>query len=415
MEADRAIVKAKLTEYYNWDAPDYHKRNYLNETSYSPLRFRQRNIEQIIESAGAPRGSKILDVGCGPGRLVLSLLKKGYRVWGVDISSSMIDEATKLVQGNGFPSFDQLAVGDIEAFEFDEGFFDVVVVASGVIEYQETDDVALNEMNRVLANGGHLIVNVTNRYSCTHLFDAVYRPLKMLPLACSVLGTIKRHVLHRGDLVIIPPARTHRPSRFDRILEAHGFKKLCHHYFDFTPLPAPFNSLLHSLCLRVGEKMERLSTIALGRLGGGYLVMARKAGSAPTLDFSDLTCVGLSDAARGLRPNAVVGAKGRDGQDGLARARINCGSGGIMGAPMADRAPPLASPARSLAMHASRCTAKAIGIVREMQFLIRFRFVSRLCHQSDLGTLIRPPERMIVPARGIAERRSICAEVGYCR
>ena len=278
MEADRATIKRKLTEHYDWDAADYHKRNYGNETAYSPLWFRQHYIEQMIESAGVPRDSTILDVGCGPGRLVLSLLKKGYRVWGVDISSSMIDEATELVRGNGFPGFDQLAVGDIEALGFDKGFFDVVV-ASGVIEYQKNDAVALNEMNRVLADGGHLIVNVTNRYSCNHLFGAVYQRLKRLPLARSLLGTIKRHVLRRGELVIIPPARTHLPSRFDRILEAHGFKKLRHNYFDFTPLPAPFNALLYSLCLRVGEKMERLSTTALGRLGGGYLVLAEKVGS----------------------------------------------------------------------------------------------------------------------------------------
>jgi len=275
MEADRVDVKAHLVEHYDLDAADYHKRNYVIETSYSPLQFRQRYIEQMIESAGIPVGSKILDVGCGPGRLVVSLLKKGYRVWGVDISSSMIDEATNLVQLEGFANFNQLAVGDIEALEFDDGFFDVVV-ASGVIEYQTSDDVALNEMNRVLADGGYLIVNVTNRYSCAHLFDAIYRPLKTLPLARSVLSAIKRHVLRRGDLVNIPPGRTHRPSRFDRTIEKHGFKKLRHNYFGFTPVPAPFDSLLHSLCLRVGEKMERLSSTALGRLGGGYLVMARK-------------------------------------------------------------------------------------------------------------------------------------------
>jgi ubiquinone/menaquinone biosynthesis C-methylase UbiE len=179
--------KKNLIEHYDIDAADYYKRNYLDETSYSPQWFRQHYIERMVESVGLYRASKILDAGCGPGGLVLSLLRKGYRVWGVDISSRMIDEATEFVRRNGFPDFDQLTVGDIEVLDFDQDFFDVVV-ASGVIEYQKTDTIALSEMNRVLANGGHLIVNVTNRYSCNHLLRPVYQPLKRIPLAAVCLA-----------------------------------------------------------------------------------------------------------------------------------------------------------------------------------------------------------------------------------
>ena len=275
-DSEQAAIKRNLIEHYDSDAAGYYKRNYPTETPYSPHWFRQHYIEQMVESAGLSPTSKILDVGCGPGVLVLSLLKKGYRVWGTDISSRMIDEASEIVRRNGFPLFDQLAVGDIEALEFDQGFFDVVV-ASGVIEYQKADAIALSEMNRVLARGGYLIINVTNRYSINHLFRPVYQPLKRFPLVRSMLGSIKRDVLRQGELGTIPPARTHRPRRFDLILEAHGFKKLSHHYFHFTPVPAPFDALLQSLCLRGGKRMElRLSTTAFGRLGGGYLVMAEK-------------------------------------------------------------------------------------------------------------------------------------------
>ena len=62
---DRAIIKRKLSEHYDRDATSYHHRNYLKATSYSPLQFRQHYIEQMIESGGIPRDSKILDVGCG--------------------------------------------------------------------------------------------------------------------------------------------------------------------------------------------------------------------------------------------------------------------------------------------------------------------------------------------------------------
>ena len=272
---DPTFAKRRLAAHYDKDAENYYKRNYLNETVYSPQAFRQHYIEQMIESAEVPRGSRILDVGCGPGALILSLLKKGYRVWGADISSRMIKEAVELVQGTGFPGFDQLVVGDVEALEFDDAFFDVVV-ASGVIEYQQTDTGALNEINRVLANRGYLIINVTNRYSPYHLLRPLYQPLKRLRLARTLLGAVKRDAMRLGELETIPRARTHRPSCFDRILEAHGFKKLRHNYFHFALLPAPFDALPCSVCLWAGRTMEQLSTTALGRLGGGYLVIARK-------------------------------------------------------------------------------------------------------------------------------------------
>lgn len=68
---------------------------------------------------------------------------------GVDISQRMIEEAVKTIHENGFIEWNQASVGDIEKLYFNDGFFDVVV-ASGVIEYQKDDKMALFEMNRVL-------------------------------------------------------------------------------------------------------------------------------------------------------------------------------------------------------------------------------------------------------------------------
>ena len=55
MKTDQATFKRNLAEHYDSDAVDYHKRNYVDETPYSPLWFRQHYIEQMIESAGIPR------------------------------------------------------------------------------------------------------------------------------------------------------------------------------------------------------------------------------------------------------------------------------------------------------------------------------------------------------------------------
>ena len=45
-----------------------------------------------------PAGSSIMDYGCGPGRIGISLARSGYRVLGVDTSEEMIQHAQNLDQ-----------------------------------------------------------------------------------------------------------------------------------------------------------------------------------------------------------------------------------------------------------------------------------------------------------------------------
>src|SRR5437773_9003272 len=49
--------------------------------------------EFLIENLNCKRGSHLLDVPCGNGRLAFELAKRGYRVTGVDISEEFIAEA----------------------------------------------------------------------------------------------------------------------------------------------------------------------------------------------------------------------------------------------------------------------------------------------------------------------------------
>jgi len=277
MESDPRRIKDKLINFYDHTSRDYHRVHYyVPEEYYSPLRVRQLYVEGMIAAGQVRKSATILDVGCGPGELSLSLLKKGYEVWGVDISQGMVDEATRTVQANGLRHLARFSVGDIEDLDFKDGFFDLVV-ASGVMEYQKDDDRALSEMNRVLRVSGYLILNVTNRYSYTQCLSAPYAWLKRHSASRRALSFLKNNVLQRGILHDLPDHRTHSPFRFDKKLSDFGFRKIRHNYFHFSPLPAPLDSLLPSLCGPVGKCMERkLTNSCWGILGGGYLVMAQK-------------------------------------------------------------------------------------------------------------------------------------------
>ena len=253
----------------------YHDGNYLREGPYSPLKFRQQYIERMIEERNLPTGAKILDVGCGPGELVLELTRKGYDAWGVDISSGMVVEARRTLENGGFPGFRQIRVGDIEELDFPDQSCDVVV-AAGVLEYLQEDARALSEMRRVLKKDGYLILNVTNRTSYLTYSEELYLWMKRQPFAKRMLNLAKEGILRQGAVSDFPWRRVHSPRQFDRELATLGLRKIKHNYFRFSPLPVPFDSLLRFLCGPAGRYMERLTESPIGFIGGGYLVLCSK-------------------------------------------------------------------------------------------------------------------------------------------
>lgn len=276
MKGDSTTIKRRYTDYFERGAKHYHESHYFNPGGYAPMQYRQAYIERLIQSQDLPSGSRVLDVGCGPGQLLLSLVKKGYDVWGVDIAQAMVDEAVELLETNGFPAAEQISVGDVEDLKFDDDFFDVVV-ASGVIEYQKSDDRSLSEMHRVVRPGGFIVLNVSNRYSYSGMFVAFYLWANRHRSTKALLRFIKGRILHRGELNEFPDRRFHSPAAFDRELAAHHFQKVAHHYFHFSALPIPFDGLVDGQSKRRGERMERFTDRPAGRwLGGGYIVCARK-------------------------------------------------------------------------------------------------------------------------------------------
>ena len=67
----------------NWDAKGY-KENFSFVHEYG---------EDVISLLKSPKGSAVLDLGCGNGALSAKLLEKGYKVIGMDASESMLEIA----------------------------------------------------------------------------------------------------------------------------------------------------------------------------------------------------------------------------------------------------------------------------------------------------------------------------------
>ena len=225
--------------------------------------FRIRR-ERAYEMAADKRGGNVLDVGCGPGLTINHFVDRGFEFYGVDISPEMIrqcQEAFATVPAAHF------SVGRIEAMEFPEAMFDVVL-SLGVVEYIEDDAAAAREMARVTKPGGSVIVSLPNRVSPYRFWDrTVYQGARRAVRAVTGRGPIGPEV-HRREYV---------EREYCALLESHGLRVREVVYYNFKILPFPFDRLLPSVAVSLSRASERLARGWLRWIGTGFLVRADKA------------------------------------------------------------------------------------------------------------------------------------------
>lgn len=99
-------------------------------------------------------GPKVLEIGHGPGHLLLALEKRGISITGIDSSRQMTRIAYQRIQSNGVsPS---IVHGLAQSLPFpDETFHEIVSTFPSNYIFE---DVTLREINRVLLPDGKLIV-----------------------------------------------------------------------------------------------------------------------------------------------------------------------------------------------------------------------------------------------------------------
>jgi len=96
------------------------------------------------------RNVRLLDVGCGRGRLLATAAAAGAEVWGVDESAGNLAASADLVPGA------DLRLGSADDLPFDNGMFDVVCSA-GTLDRCALA-AAIVEMARVCRPGGAVVV-----------------------------------------------------------------------------------------------------------------------------------------------------------------------------------------------------------------------------------------------------------------
>jgi Methylase involved in ubiquinone/menaquinone biosynthesis len=105
--------------------------------------------DEGLELCAFPRGSILIDLGCGPGGTLKHLRGKGFKAIGVDRSSPFLAEAE---------AFGQIVAADFHHLPFEDNFADGMLCECA-LSLAEDKPRVLAECFRVLKAGGRLIVS----------------------------------------------------------------------------------------------------------------------------------------------------------------------------------------------------------------------------------------------------------------
>jgi SAM-dependent methyltransferase len=174
-------------------------------------RGRLRIVRQEVERLGLPDGARILDAGCGSGRVLDELAHFGDAV-GVDLSPGAVAAAWS--RGHS------VARARVEELPFADATFDLVTCLD-VIEHTPDDLRALRELVRVTRPGGHLLVTVPAYQSLWSAHDVRnehhrrYRRGSLRQVAGSAGWQLVRDT-HFNSLLLPPAAAIRLAARMRR-------------------------------------------------------------------------------------------------------------------------------------------------------------------------------------------------------
>jgi len=159
---------------------------------YSRL-TRTRSLQQQYQEiaallTGQVQSGRLLDIGTGPGRLLLKIhkLNPGLQLYGLDISQAM----TELARQNLAGVTANLKTANVCATGYEGGFFDMVVCTGSFYLWDQPEQ-GLDEIHRILKPGGSAHLFETNRtYDRVAYRAALKANLKREGLAMRLFGPL---------------------------------------------------------------------------------------------------------------------------------------------------------------------------------------------------------------------------------
>jgi len=134
-------------DHFNRWAPSY-ERSVMQRLYFGPVH--RKMLDLLVREASRPAPARILDVGCGTGRLLRAAAARwpAAQLLGVDPAPLMVSEAARLTPGAVF------VPGSAEALPFADGSVDLLVSSLSFHHWADHQR-GIREIARVLRPGGY--------------------------------------------------------------------------------------------------------------------------------------------------------------------------------------------------------------------------------------------------------------------
>jgi ubiquinone/menaquinone biosynthesis C-methylase UbiE len=227
-----------------------------------------------IDEARPRSATAALDVGCGAGLMTIELARRGLHVEGVDGSSSMLELTESAALETGVAEHVAVRLADVHDLPYADDSFQVVV-ALGVIPWLHTAKLAVNEMARVLAPGGLLVLTADYRARLNWLTEPREN------LLVSPIKLARRKLRRwRGQEPTGAASHLHLPRQIDRALATAGLRPMRRRTVGFGPFTFLGRPVLSDRpALRLHRGLQRLADRGipgLRSMGWHYIVAASK-------------------------------------------------------------------------------------------------------------------------------------------
>lgn len=174
----------------------------------SPAKMRLDKLEQAIVRKLMPAsGQRIIDIGCGYGRLVGCYLEQFEQVVMLDGSITLLRQAQETIGARV-----AYIAADASRLPFRPSSFDCVLMIR-VFHHISDSQAILSEIQRVISNDGNLVFNYCNKLSARQLLRWVLRLIRENPFTMKPTGIGTRLI-------------SHHPAHIEQLLKQHGFIKI---------------------------------------------------------------------------------------------------------------------------------------------------------------------------------------------
>jgi 2-polyprenyl-3-methyl-5-hydroxy-6-metoxy-1,4-benzoquinol methylase len=127
-----------------------------------PGRGVQVEAHFVAKTLGLTSGSRLLDVGCGFGRLTNALSADGYEAVGLDLSEDMLTRAQLNARGLGVQP--EYVWGDMRRLDYDSEFDALISMDTSFGYFSDAENLlTLTRMARAVRPGGRVLIDVLSR------------------------------------------------------------------------------------------------------------------------------------------------------------------------------------------------------------------------------------------------------------